>query len=225
MRAKPPKCKSLSFKVFKKGKSIPFLGDEPFKFLCRKMSSKKNGLTRAEIKENYIGNLEITSKANITGHMKVWLYNNFIVAFITWPFMIYDLPISFGEELKAVAPKYLKKWLGITKSITESGLYRSKDHFGLGLIDLVTHLKKMQVCRMHMLEYSQDGSSNNLNEYKRERDKPPVNGVGIPMKSKLWRPTIALETAERSFYLDNIAFNHHRQVLGKSHVKWIGTIP
>ena len=91
MRAKPPKCRPLSFKVFKKGaddrftpasetrysafdlqlsvsgKSIPFLGDEPFKFLGRKMSSKKNGLTRAEIKENFIGNLEITSKANITG--------------------------------------------------------------------------------------------------------------------------------------------------------------
>ena len=94
--------------------------------------------------------------------MKVWLYNHFIVAFITWPFMIYDLPISFGEELKAGATKYLKRWLDITKSITESVLYRSKDHFGLGLIDLVTYLKKMQVCRMHMLSYSQDGSSNNL---------------------------------------------------------------
>ena len=111
-------------------------------FLGRKMSSKKNSLTRAEIKENFIGNLEITSKANITGPMKVGLYNHFIVAFITWPFMIYDLPISFGEELKAVATKCLKRWLGITKSITESVLYRSKDHFGLGLIDLVTHLKK-----------------------------------------------------------------------------------
>ena len=142
MRAKPPKCKSLSFKVFKKGtddrftpasetgysafdpqlsvsgKSIPFFWDEPFKFLGRKIS-KKNGLARAEIKENSIGNLEITSKANITGPMKVWLYNHFIVAFITWPFMIYDLPISFEEELKAVVTKYLKRWLGITKSITE----------------------------------------------------------------------------------------------------------
>ena len=49
------------------GKRIPFLGDEPFKFLGRKMSSKKNGLTRAAIKENFIGNLEITSKANIIG--------------------------------------------------------------------------------------------------------------------------------------------------------------
>ena len=83
--------------------------------------------------------------------------------------MIYDLPISFGEELKTVTTKYLKRWLGITKSITESVPYRSKDRFALELIDLVTHLKKMQVYRMHMLKYSQDGSSNNLYEYMRER--------------------------------------------------------
>ena len=39
------------------------------------------------------------------------------------------------------------------------------------------------------------------------------------MKSKLWKPTVALETTERNFYLDNIAFNHQHQVPGKSHVK------
>ena len=71
----------------------------------------------------------------------MWLYNNYIVAFITWPFTIYDLPISFGEELKAIGTRYFKKWLG-TKSITESALYRSKDHFGLRLTNLATHLKK-----------------------------------------------------------------------------------
>ena len=129
-------------------------------------------------KKIFFGNLEMTRKANITGPMKVWLCNHFTVAFITWPFMIYDLPISFGEELKAVATKFLKRWLGITKSITESVLYRSKDHFGLGLIDLETHLKIMQVCRMHMLKYSQDDSSKNLYEYMRERDKPPVVTLG-----------------------------------------------
>ena len=107
-------------------------------------------------KKILLGILKKTSKANIAGPMKVWLYNHFIVAFITWTFMIYDLPISFGKELKAVATKYLKRWFGITKSITESVLYGSKDHFGLGFIDLVTRLKKMQVFRMHMLRVSID---------------------------------------------------------------------
>ena len=151
----------------------------------------------------------MVGKANITGPMKLWLYNNYIVAFITWPFMIYDLPISFGEELKAIATRNLKQWLGVTKTITETVLYRSKDHFGLGLSDLVTHLKKMQVCRMHMLKYSQEDSSRKLYIYMREKDKPPLNKLGIPQKRRVWKPCNALEKAERNIYLDNIAFGQH----------------
>ena len=230
VRAKPRKCRALAFKVFRKGvddkftpisdtrysaydpvltisgQSVPFLGDEPFKFLGRKMSTKKDSHNRAEIKENFIENLRLVGKANITGPMKMWLYNNYIVAYITWPFMIYDLPLSFGEELKAIATRNLKQWLGVTKTITGSVLYRNKDHFGLGLCDLVTHLKKMQVCKMHMLKYSQDDSSRRLYTYMKERDKPPLNKLGIPLKQKVWKPTNALEKAERNIYFDNMAF-------------------
>ena len=243
VRAKPRKCRAMAFKVFKKGtddkltpvsdtrysaydpmlsisgQSIPFLGDEPFKFLGRKMSTKRDGNNRAEIKGNLIKNLELVGKANITGPMKIWLYNNYVVAFITWPFMIYDLPISFAEELKAIATRHLKQWLGVTKTITESVLYRNKDHFGLGLSNLVTHLKKMQVCRMHMLKYSQDDSSRRLYAYMRERDKPPLNKLGIPSKPKVWKPTNALEKAERDIYLDNIAFGQQHFQVDKSSTK------
>ena len=238
VRAKPPKCRSLAFRVFRKGsndnykasserrysaydpkllisgKAIPFLGDEPFKFLGRKITSKKDDLRRAEIKESLVANLMKTDRTNITGPMKLWLYNNFVVAFITWSFMIYDLPISYGEELKTVATKYLKDWMGITKTITNSVLYRSKDHFGLGLTDLVTHLKKMQVCRMHIHKYSQDRSSKELYEYMKERDKPCVNGLGIPVNPRIWKPTNALEKAERDIHLDTIAFCHQPSKMG-----------
>ena len=239
MKAKPPKCRSLSFRVFRNGmhhdytpvsdtrysaydpklsisgEIIPFLGDEPFKFLGRKITSKKDRHGRDEIQESLRGYLEITDRVNITGPMKLWLYNNFIIALITWPLTVYDLPISFAGDLKAIATKYLKKWLGLTKSTTESALYRSKDHFVLSLTDLVTHMKKMQVCRMHILKYSQDDSSRKLYQYMRERDSPPVNGLGIPLKAKVWKPTNALEKAERNFYLDNIAFNYQQHLRDK----------
>ena len=243
IRAKPSKCKSLAFKVFRPGEfskykqtmetgysaydpkltisgaNIPFLGEEPFKFLGRKISSKRDNHTRAEIKETLIINLKKTDSINITGPMKMWLYNHFVVAFVTWSFTIYDLPISYGEELRAVATKYLKKWIGITKSITNSVLYRSKDHFGLGLTDLVTHLKKMQVCRMHINKYSQDESSKKLYEYMKERDKPPVNKLGLPMKQKIWKPTNALEKAERDTYLDNFTFGNQNSGIEKTTVR------
>ena len=77
---------------------------------------------------------------------------------VTWPFTIYEFPVNYNVELKSVVTKYLKKWAGFTKSIPNSVLYRSMDHFVLGLVDLVTHLEKMQVFRMHITgnKYSQD---------------------------------------------------------------------
>ena len=53
--------------------------------------------------------------------------------------MFHDLTITFAIELKATATKYLKKWHGLTETNTESVIYRSNDHFSLGLIDLVTN--------------------------------------------------------------------------------------
>ena len=60
------------------------------------------------------------------GPMKMWLYNNFIIVYVAWPFMIYDL-ISHGKGLKAVATKYLKEWISFTKTITGFIPYKSKD--------------------------------------------------------------------------------------------------
>ena len=114
--------------------------------------------------------------------------------------------MSYGEELRDIATRYLKEWAGLTRTITTSVLYRSKDHFGLGLTDLVTHLKKMQVCRMHIHKYSQDVESRKLYEYLKDKNKAPTNGLGIPMRPKIWKPTNALEEAERNIYLDRIAF-------------------
>ena len=74
--------------------------------------------------------------------MKLWLYNHFVVTYTIWFFTIYDLPLSFAKELQALATAFLKKWSGLTKTITTSVLYRQKDHFGLGLVDLVTYFKK-----------------------------------------------------------------------------------
>ena len=39
----------------------------------------------------------------------------------------------------------------------------------------------------------------------RERDNPPINRLGIPMKSIVWKPSNSLETVEHNIYLDNIS--------------------
>ena len=231
MKAKPSKCRAVAFKVFQKngeytpftnstysaynprllisGQHVPFLGNESFKFLGRKISIINSNI-RVETKNELVRFLKITNEAKITGAMKMWLYNNYIVSYITWQFTIYELPMSYGEELREIATRHLKEWIGLTKTISTSVLYRSRDHFGLALTDLTTHLKKMQVCRMHIHKYSQDETSRKLYEYLKNRDKAPTNGLGIPMRSRIWKPTNALEEAERNIYLDKIAFGNKR---------------
>ena len=85
---------------------------------------------RFPYKEVVVAELRIPIiKANITGPIKIWPCNNFIAAYVTLPFMIYNLPISYPEELKAVATKYLKDWMSFVKTFTSSLLYRSKVNF------------------------------------------------------------------------------------------------
>ena len=165
------------------GQPVPILGNESFKFLGRKIAIGNNNI-RLETKNTLVQYLEITNAAKISGSMKMWLYNNYIVPYITWQFTIYDLHVSYGEELKTVATKYLKKWADLTKTITTSVLYRNKDHFGLGLTDLTTHLKKMQVCKMHINKYSQDATSRKLYTYMKKETKLLLLAWEFPLETK-----------------------------------------
>ena len=108
VKAKPTKCRSLAFKVFRKrenskykplmevgysaldpkleisGQPIPFLGEESFKFLGRKISLKGSAVESKETRDNLISDMEMIDKVSITGTMKMWLYNHFVITFITW---------------------------------------------------------------------------------------------------------------------------------------------
>ena len=70
-----------------------------------------------------------------------------------------------------------------------------------------------------LLKYSKDDSSTKLYQYMRERDKPPINRLGIPLKAKVWKPTNALEKAERNFCHTNLVFNHQQHLQDKSSLK------
>ena len=53
--------------------------------------------------DNLIEYLQVTNKASTTGPMKMRLHNNSIVAYVILPCVIYELPVSFGDKLKALA--------------------------------------------------------------------------------------------------------------------------
>ena len=188
MRAKPSKCIALGMKVVNNvytsfdpdiiiaNEKVAYLGDTPIKFLGHWIHVNLNqDATRELITENLSGQLDKVDKAELTGPIKCWIYNHMLTSKVQWNIMIYNLPISFVQSLEALCTRYLKKWLGVTTSITNSVLYRSKDHFGLSLKQLTNMFKCLQVSKAHMLKTSADPKIREVYKHRENTHKDKNN--------------------------------------------------
>ena len=45
--------------------------------------------------------------------MKLWLYQHYLLAHLSWPFLIHDLPVSLANDLQKKSNLTLKRWAGI----------------------------------------------------------------------------------------------------------------
>ena len=182
MAAKPPKCKSLAFKFWTKaddrkglkrlmpisfppfdpvltitGKPIDFIADKPFKDLgwivYHDLSENEQ---RAEIQKKFILSMQTIDNCSINGFMKLWLYQHYAVQSLAWPFLIYDLCLSFAKSLEKIATRFLKKWANIYKRALVSCLYRPRSKFGLQLQSIVSFYQRLQINRAQMLKYCPD---------------------------------------------------------------------
>ena len=106
---------------------------------------------RVMIKKKLEDLLETTSKDEITGPMKAWIYNHLIISKMSWGFTVYNLPITFVRELEALCNRYLKKWLGIAHPCITTVLYRSRDQKGLQLKNICNEYKVIQLIKGHQL--------------------------------------------------------------------------
>ena len=208
MKAKPSKCKHLAMKIFgpNPGKYVPhtdasysafdakvsinnqpidFIGDHLFKFLGRKIKYdlSESEQTR-EINETTRSNFKIVDEQPINGFMKLWLYQNYILSFLSWPFMIYDLNLSEAKRLEVLANRYLKKWARLPRPANTSILYRSRKFKGMQLTAISLHYKKMQILKAHTVKYSKDLDLKTVYELQSSRDVK---------KLRVWTPAALLE--------------------------------
>lgn len=130
---------------------------EHFKFLGRFVHwNLEDHLLKEKIHQDVARWLDQIEDSMLTGFMKVWLYQFYVIAFLSWPFLIHQFNLgkqSF-KELSDKATARLKKWIGITKSADTGVLYRSKDFFGLGLTSIEDHFKRMQIIQCQLLSNS-----------------------------------------------------------------------
>ena len=203
MKAKPSKCISLGMKVIDGtyrsfdpeisvgGSQIQYIGDTPIKFLGHWIYVDL-GLkdTKMLIEDKMMALFQAVDESGLNGVMKCWIYNNLLTSKLSWDLMIYNLPVSFVKDLEAICTRYLKKWLGVTRSITVSVLYRKKDYFGLNLKRLTDLYKLLQVSKGYTLKNSEDPKVKEAYENKRKSQEG----------SSRWGYTTELSARERDLY-------------------------
>ena len=70
--------------------------------------------------------------------MKLWLYQHYLLAHLSWPFLIHDLPVSLANDLQKKSNLTLKKWAGIYRGADIGSLFRSRANFGMVLLPFPT---------------------------------------------------------------------------------------
>ena len=114
MEAKPSKCRCLALlhQVLKDGKKkfgragphlkignnkITDIKDNLFKFLGRHVSfNMKDSEQRTTIKNAFVDYMNLVDSEYISGASKAWIYNNHVMSFMAWPFIVFDFPVTFG---------------------------------------------------------------------------------------------------------------------------------
>ena len=110
MKAKASKCKSISFcNSTSQGSTtygavkahlrignalISDIADTPFKFLGRLISKILNERdVRNSVLKSFNEHITLVDAQFLKGATKAWIYNNYILAFMSWPLLIYDFPL------------------------------------------------------------------------------------------------------------------------------------
>ena len=221
MQAKPCKCRTFAHRGFSRdgrnlgfqpindtmfsaydpkltisGAPIPFMGDEPYKMLGKNIAGKSRRVAEKDmVKEKLERDLLNVGKSKLTGVQKTWIYEHLIIPSIRWELTIYEFGLTFVESLNSLITKFLKKWLGITRSADTSILYRSKDHFGLNLPNITTVYKSTQIGREFKMKCSKDSDIQSFYTAKSQ----------VQSLKKNWNSTKHLEQTERAVVLDEMS--------------------
>jgi hypothetical protein len=235
MAAKPRKCKSLAFKYWcdaderagrtrllkhrytpydpeltVAGQNIGFIAEEPFKFLGWKVYHHLGESDQKKaVRDCFEKHMDLVDKSNVHGFMKLWLYQHYVVAYLAWPFMVYDFDVSYVLKLERIANRYLKCWAGLYKRSITSILYRTRENFGLQLCKLEVFYKRLRVGQAYLLKHSPDIKLNRIYT---------VMLVQQGAFKRVWQPAPVLEQMESKV-------EHKRHFAGQSDQAGLGSVP
>ena len=168
MRAKVSKCQSLGLQASSakrsdpqlhlNGDHIPFIGTNTIRFLGGPVQVPLDtSQHRAQLAEKLDNLLQRVDSTPVTRKQKLLLFRAGVCPRLTWDLAILHLPITWvTRTLEATATRYVKKWLGLTRSANTAHLYLPKASGGLGLPSISLLYKKLKVSQATLLLTSRD---------------------------------------------------------------------
>ncbi|TWW71597.1 hypothetical protein D4764_16G0000940 [Takifugu flavidus] len=133
MSFKPTKSRSM---VLKKGKVvdnfrfsisgtvIPSITEQPVKSLGKLFdSSLKDTAAIQKSTEELGGWLTKVDKSGLPGRFKAWIYQYSILPRVLWPLLMYAVPVTTVESFERKISSFLRRWLGLPRSLNSDALY------------------------------------------------------------------------------------------------------
>eukprot|EP00066_Takifugu_rubripes_P027132 XP_011616398.1 PREDICTED: uncharacterized protein LOC105418502 [Takifugu rubripes] len=192
MSFKPTKSRSM---VLKKGKVvdrfrfsisgtiIPSITEQPVKSLGKLFdSSLKDTAAIQKSTEELGGWLTKVDKSGLPGRFKAWIYQHSILPRVLWPLLVYAVPVTTVESLERKISSFLRRWLGLPRSLNSAALYGTSNTLQLPFSGLTEEFK---VAR-----------TREALQYRDSRDCK-VSSAGIEVKTgRKWKVEKAVEVAE-----------------------------
>ena len=155
--------------------------------------------------------VEIVSKAGVLieakplkGAQKVWIWDSFVMAKISWLLLIHDIPPTFVEtELQPEQNRWFRKWLGFPSRGTNISIfYRSREHHGLQLKEMCSWHKQNRLIRRHILASSSDPQVVAIHNNTAASQKSS--------KARTWRDCVELESLQNVVKFEKMRGTIHK---------------
>ena len=98
-------------------------------------ASIRDSWSKGMVKGKLVGKLKMLNKSYARGVM--WALHHVAQMQVRWDLMVYGIPLSFVDGLEKVVSKYIRLWLGVSRSLSSVALYSKKSPIKLPFTSLV----------------------------------------------------------------------------------------
>lgn len=95
-------------------------------------------------------------KSGLPGKYKAWGYQHRFLPRLLWPLLVYEFPFSTMETLERKINSYLRRWLGVPRSVCSIGLYSTGSKFQMPVTSVIEEYKATKTSQAMMVQDSKD---------------------------------------------------------------------